>query len=72
MNGDHELSRAIGRIEGKLDAIHEDVRDLWSHQSDTSKRVNTLEAVEDKRRGVLAVLAILAGAIGSFVTMMFK
>ncbi len=72
MNGDHELSRAIGRIEGKLDAIHEDVRDLWTHQNATSRRVNTLEAHEDKRKGVLMVLALIAGAIGSVFTTLFR
>jgi hypothetical protein len=71
MEGDRDLSRAIGRIEGKLDAIHEDVRDLWSHQNSTSQRVNTLEASEDKRKGVYAVLALLAGALGSAITMVF-
>ena len=69
MEGDRDLSRAIGRIEGKLDAIHEDVRDLWTHQTTTSRRVNVLEASEDRRRGVYAVLALLAGALGSIITM---
>jgi len=72
MNGDNDLSRAIGRIEGKLDAIHEDVRDLWTHQNATSKRVNILEAYEDRRKGVLAVLSLMAAAVGSFLTMMFR
>ena len=69
---ENDLSRAIGRIEGKLEAIHEDVRDLWDHQNATSKRVNVLEAHEDKRKGVMAVLAVMAGAIGSIVTLMFR
>lgn len=68
MNGDHDLSRAIGRIEGKLDSIHEDVRDLWAHNEKTDSRVNELEATHDKLRGGWAALSALAALIAAGVS----
>lgn len=68
MNGDHDLSRAIGRIEGKLEAIHEDVQQLWAHNEKTDARVNELEAVHDKLRGGWAALGTLAAVVAAGVS----
>ena len=72
MNGDVDLSRAIGRIEGKLTAIHEDIGELKQEAAATNGRVDVLESRADKQRGAVAVISMIAAMIGSFLTLIFK
>lgn len=72
MNGDVDLSRAIGRLEGKMDSLLEDFQDHREDHKASDRRIDTLEARADRQRGALAVLSLLAGVIGSVFTFMFK
>jgi hypothetical protein len=69
---EQELVRAIGRIEGKLEAMHEDVLEIKQEAQETNGRVTSLEAHRDRQRGAVAVLSMLAAAVGSFLTMLFR
>lgn len=55
-----ELYRAIGRIEGKLKAMCEDVKD---HKD----RINTLETSVANMRGKATVAGAVAGFVGGLI-----
>ncbi len=69
---DQELVRAIGRLEGKLEAIHEDVIEIKQEAQETNGRVTELESRADRQRGAVAVLSAFAAAVGSLLTILFK
>jgi hypothetical protein len=69
---DQEMARAIGRLEGKLEAIHEDVVEIKDEVSQTNGRVTVLESRVDRQKGALAVLGALGAMVGSVLTLFFK
>jgi uncharacterized coiled-coil DUF342 family protein len=69
---DQELFRAIGRIEGKLDAIHEDVGEIKQEAQETNGRVTSLEQRADKQRGAMAVISAIAAFLGGLLTMIVR
>ena len=62
------LHRDFGRLEGKLDGLLSEVRELRhgvaKRLEDHETRINRLEEIEDERRGSLRVLRWLWSAIG--------
>jgi hypothetical protein len=43
---DQELARAVGRIEGKLDSLHEDFQEHRADHRMSDSRIDKLEAVK--------------------------
>jgi predicted nucleic acid-binding Zn-ribbon protein len=66
---DLELQRALGRIEARLDEMHNDIRDLRDDQVKTSDkldgRVGRLESQRNYAAGIFAALVFVYKA---FVT----
>jgi len=58
-----QLERSLGRIEGKLEAVHTDVQELKTLTQDQEKRLGALE----RSRAWLAGVAAAAGAGASTV-----
>ena len=56
---EHNLQRAIGRIEGKLDAVHEDVQQLREVHQSLEKRIRHSELQAARYGGTTgAVVAV--------------
>ena len=60
---DTELMLAIGRLEGKMDALIQSPERLQSDMKDLSRRVNTLEKERSRLYGAGFILAVLGSAI---------
>lgn len=56
-----DLQRALGRIEGKLDAVAEDVKSVTAYAAKNAERIGSLERSR-------AWLAGAAAAVGAFVS----
>jgi len=68
----HEDSRSIGRIEGKLDILLVNLKDLQEEIEGTKQRVSALEKIEAKAIGIaLAVATALSLGI-SWIADFFK
>ncbi len=58
------IERTLGRIEGALGLLVDDVRAIRSDQKENSTRIGGLERSRAWARGALALLATGAGALG--------
>ncbi len=63
-----EIQRSLGRLEGKVDGMHEDLRDQGTAALAVANRVDRLESEYDKVRGGWAALSALAAVIAAGVS----
>jgi hypothetical protein len=64
---DKELSRLLGRLEGKVDGIIEEQRRIARYVEGTSKRVGMLEQGAAKLFGAVSLAAFVVSFLGSWV-----
>lgn len=68
---DTVLHRALGRVEGKVDAQGEDIRELkrmlQENHVATSKRVASLEHSRSKLLGTVSTVGAVFGVLGSWL-----
>ncbi len=67
-----EIQRALGRVEGKLEAVHGHVASLSSFQRAMNGRVDDLESAQDKATGYKAAMIAIAGVIAAVVSAGWK
>ena len=67
-----EIQRTLGRLEGKVETIITGQAELWNAHTRVGERVDELESKHDKQKGALAVLGLIAGIIGSVITLIFR
>jgi hypothetical protein len=67
-----EIQRSLGRVEGKLEAVHGHVRQLSVSQRDMWQRVDDLESAHDKAAGYKAAMVGLAGVVAAAVSVGWK
>lgn len=67
-----EIQRALGRVEGKLEAVHEEVHRQGEASLTVAGRVDMLESRYDRMKGGWAALAALAGIVGAMLTFAFS
>lgn len=58
------IERTLGRIEGALDGLVDDVRAIRADQKEQGTRIGGLERSRAWARGALALLAMGTGALG--------
>jgi len=63
-----EIQRSLGRVEGKLEAVHEEVHRQGAASLAVASRVDMLESKYDRIKGGWAALAALAGIVGAMLT----
>jgi hypothetical protein len=65
------LHRALGRVEGKVDAQGEDIKELkellQEHSATLSKRVASLEHSRSKLLGTVSTVGAVFGVLGSWL-----
>ena len=59
-----ELSQCVGRIEGTVNGIKEDVGELKEYTKKTSERVGILEKYRSNSKGWIAGAVAVAGVLG--------
>jgi SMC interacting uncharacterized protein involved in chromosome segregation len=68
----HELDRALGRVEGKVDglehSIHEIKSMLQESHKDITKRVSSLEHSRSKLLGTASAIGAAFGVFGGWLT----
>lgn len=66
-----DLSRALGRVEGDISAVKDGFDRLETAVREgfgkVDERLAKLEAKENQRKGVIATLMVMSGAIGGLV-----
>ena len=69
---DTVLHRALGRVEGKVDSLEADIKEikaiLQENHTTTSKRVASLEHSRSKLLGTVSTVGAVFGIIGSWLT----
>lgn len=65
------LHRALGRVEGKVDSLEADIKEikaiLQENHTSTSKRVASLEQSRSKLLGTVSTVGAVFGVIGSWL-----
>ena len=67
-----EIMRSLGRVEGKLEAVHGHVASLSQMQKAINGRVNDLESSRDQAKGYRAAMVGIAGLIAAVVSAGWK
>jgi glutamine synthetase len=67
-----EIQRSLGRVEGKLEAVHDHVASLALSQREMNGRVDELESVHDKASGYKAAMVAVAGVVAAVVSFGWK
>jgi len=67
-----EIQRSLGRLEGKLEAVHGHVASLSMTQKEMNGRVDSLEAAQDKASGYKAAMVGVAGLIAAVISAGWK
>lgn len=67
-----DIMRGLGRVEGKVEAIHRELSILNHSQSEVEIRVDKLEEQRDTTRGALAAVGFLGGAVGGVVALLAR
>ncbi len=67
-----EIQRSLGRVEGKLTAVHDHVASLSRLQREMNGRVDDLESAHDKAAGYKAAMIAAAGVIAAVVSAGWK
>lgn len=62
-----DISNALGRMEGKLDAIRDDLRRKDERLDDHGKRINTLERWQSRVLGIAGGVGMVFGIAASLV-----
>ena len=67
----NDIQRTLGRLESKLDAMANTVREIRKMQDDLEEnlepRIRSLEVTRAKFRGIVMAAGTFCGAIGAFV-----
>jgi hypothetical protein len=68
----HELDRALGRVEGKVDGLEHSIREIKSmlqeSHNDITKRVSSLEHSRSKLLGTASAIGAAFGVFGGWLT----
>jgi len=71
MVDDAVIHRALGRVEGKVDGLEQDIKELkhllQENHVNTSKRVASLEHSRSKLLGTVSTVGAVFGVIGSWL-----
>ena len=67
-----DINRALGRIEGHLEGIREDIGELKLEQSAQGLRLGNLEGWKSRATGLGAAVAFVVSMIVTFVTSGFS
>lgn len=66
-----DIYRDLGHLQGEMRAVHDGLDRIESGMKagfdKIDKRLTELEAKENQRKGALAFLMVLAGAVGGFL-----
>lgn len=72
----NELQRAVGRIEGKVDMLHEALNAYMAREEDTlaslGRRTRVLERFRAKAAGVILVLSLIASVVAEWLISVFS
>ena len=59
-----ETDRLLGRLEAKVDAVHEDVREIKENTRELEKRTRMLERAVSRGKGACALaVAVITGGL---------
>lgn len=68
----YHIERSVGRIEGKVDGLEKDIKELkqllQENHVNTSKRVASLEHSRSKLLGTVSTVGAVFGIVGGWVT----
>jgi hypothetical protein len=68
----HELDRALGRVEGKVDGLEHSIREIKSmlqeSHNDITRRVSSLEHSRSKLLGTASAIGAAFGVFGGWLT----
>lgn len=68
---DQQIERSLGRVEGKVDRLEQDIREiknlLQEDSTSISKRVSSLEQSRSKLLGTVGAISAVFGIIGSWL-----
>lgn len=68
---DQHIERALGRVEGKVDRLEQDIKDikflLQEGTTSISTRVNSLEQSRSKLLGTVGAISAVFGVVGSWL-----
>lgn len=67
-----EIMKSLGRLEGQVETVITGQSELWQAHNRNGGRIDVLESKHDKQKGAFAVLGVIAGIIGSVVTLVLK
>lgn len=68
----NSIQRSLGRMEGTLSAVHEEVHRLADQGKVTASRVDSLEASRDEAKGYKSAVVLIAGLIAAIVSAGWK
>ncbi len=68
----NEIQRTLGRLEGKLEAVHDSVETLAVQGQALNGRVDRLESARDTGKGYKAALLGISGLIAAAVSVGWK
>ena len=68
---DQQIERSLGRVEGKVDRLEQDIREiknlLQEGSTSISIRVNSLEQSRSKLLGTVGAISAVFGVVGSWL-----
>ena len=68
----HDIQKSLGRLEGTLGAVHQEVHRLAEFGEQVEDRVDSLEASRDQAKGDKAAVILIAGLIAAAVSAGWK
>jgi tetrahydromethanopterin S-methyltransferase subunit G len=67
----NQICQAIGRLEGKVDAINQRLDVANGRTNKLEDRTNNVETDLDQMKGKATIIGIVAGVVVSFITNLF-